>query len=259
MPTGTDRGSTPSEPGLRAIVLAGGRGRRLAPLTTAFPKPLAPVGELPILEIVLRQLRAHGVRRATLSLGHMGELIQAYLATRGRFVDGLEIDAVRETTPMGTAGALGLVEGTGDDDVVVVNGDILTTLDFAELMRFHRDQGAALTVAVSCREVTLEFGVVEMGAQGEVTGWREKPVIRQRCSMGINVYSPQALAAIAPGEHLEFPDLVLRLLERGERVLAYETDCYWLDIGRRDDYEQAQEDFARMRDVLLPEPPPLES
>jgi NDP-sugar pyrophosphorylase family protein len=187
----------------------------------------------------------------------MGELIEAYLMTRQR-TEGLDITTVRETSPLGTAGALGLLDDV-KDDLLVVNGDVLTTCDFARMVQFHQEQDSALTVGVHRRELTIDLGVVDVDSQAQVIGWREKPRFEHRCSMGINVYSPQALAAIAPGEHLEFPDLVLRLLERGERVLAYETDCYWLDIGRRDDYEQAQEDFARMRDVLLPEPPPLES
>ena len=236
---------------MRAVVLAGGRGTRLAPYTIAFPKPLVPIGELPIIEIVLRQLRWHGLTEAIISVGYLAELIQAYFATRGG-IPGLEISYLREAEPLGTAGAIGLLNDV-NDDLFVINGDILTTLDFSRMIRFHRERQPALTIAVYSRDVTIDLGVLEINAGGAVTAYSEKPSFRYQCSMGIYLYSPRAVQAIIPGEHLDFPDLVLRLLAKGESVLAYQSDCYWLDIGRREDYERATSEFPQMRSLFLPD------
>jgi NDP-mannose synthase len=236
---------------VRAIVLAGGRGRRLAPFTTVFPKPLAPIGDVPIIDIVLRQLRWHGIEDVVISVGYLGELIQAYFATRGG-IPGLNISYVRENAPLGTAGPIAMLRDQ-DEDVLVVNGDVLSDLDFSDLIAFHQERQPALSIAVHHREVTIELGVVDFAGEGVVTGFREKPRIEYHCSMGINIYSPRAIQAIAPGEALDFPDLALRLIGKGEPVLAYRTECYWMDIGRRDDYDRALEEFPQMRERLLPD------
>lgn len=236
---------------MRGLVLAGGRGRRLAPFTTVFPKPLAPVGDVPILEVVLRQLRWHGVRRATISIGYLGELVQAYLTTRGG-IPGLEIDYLRETAPLGTAGPLGLL-GEREEDVLAINGDVLSTFDFSAFVAAHARERPALTVAVQPRVVPVDFGVVETDAAGEVVGWVEKPRHEYLCGIGIYAVSPRATAVIGPGEALDMPDLVGRLLAAGERVVSYRADCSWLDIGRREDYEQAQEAFVASREAYLPD------
>jgi NDP-mannose synthase len=238
---------------MRALVLAGGLGRRLAPLTTVFPKPLAPIGEMPILEIVLRQLHWYGVREVIISIGYLGELIEAYLSTRSA-LPGLRISYLRETVPLGTAGPIGLLEER-DQDLLVVNGDILTTLDFGRIVAYHRERQPALTVGVHARTMTVDLGVLELGAADRVQAYVEKPSFVYQCSMGVNVYAPSAIRAIEAGEVLDFPALVERLLSRGEAVLAYRADCYWQDIGRRDDYEQAVAEFDRMRDLLLPGEP----
>jgi NDP-mannose synthase len=241
---------------MRAVVLAGGRGRRLAPFTTVFPKPLVPIGEMPIIEIVLRQLRWHGIKNVTISIGYLGELIQSYFATLGG-LPGLTIDYLRETEPLGTAGALGYLRDN-DEELLVINGDVLTTFDFAALIAFHERERPALAVAVHPRTVTVDLGVIEIGPGSQVTAFTEKPSFEYQCSMGINVYSTRAIRAIEPGQPLDFPDLALRLMAAGERVLAYRSDCYWLDIGRRDDYERAQDEFPDLRHRLLPDeaPPP---
>lgn len=236
---------------MRAVVLAGGRGTRLAPYTTTFPKPLVPVGEVPIIEIVLRQLRWYGIREVVLSVGYLAELIQAYFQTRGP-IPGLQISYLRESKPLGTAGALGLLGGV-DDDVLVMNGDVLTTLDFGQLMEQHLRERPALTIAVHPRTVKIDLGVLRVAEDGSITGYDEKPALPYLCSMGIYVYSRRALEAVAHGERLDFPDLVLRLLEQGERVLAHKRECYWLDIGRHDDYAQAVAAFEEQRPRFLPD------
>lgn len=236
---------------MRAVVLAGGLGRRLAPYTTVFPKPLVPIGEIPVIEIVLRQLRWYGIDEAIISVGYLAELIQAYFVTRGP-IPGLEIRYVREAQPLGTAGAVRLV-GERDDDLLVINGDIITTLDFSQLIEYHRQHRPALTIAVQPRAVQVDLGVLEVDEQAAVKAYIEKPTLQYLCSMGVYLYSPQAVAAIEPGERLDFPDLVTRLIHRGERVLSYQSDCYWLDIGRHVDYERAVADFPAMRHQLLPD------
>lgn len=236
---------------MRAVVLAGGRGRRLAPFTTVFPKPLAPIGEVPIIDIVLRQLAWHGVRDVAISVGYLGELIEAYLATRGG-IKGLSISYIRERSPLGTAGPLGLL-AQPREDTIVVNGDILTDFDFTSMMAFHREQKPALSIAVHHREVMVDLGVVDFEEGGRVVGFREKPRLEYHCSMGVNIYSPEALELISPGQQIDFPDVALKLVERGDRVQAFPTNCYWMDIGRRDDYDRAIEEFPILRERLLPD------
>lgn len=235
----------------RAVLLAGGLGTRLAPYTMVFPKPLVPLGDIPILEIVLRQLRWYGVRSAWISVGHLAPLIEAYFLTRGP-IEGIEISYLRESKPLGTAGALALLEDL-DDDLLVCNGDILTTLDFSAIVDFHREQRAALTIGVHTKKVQVDLGVLAVDGGGRVTAYVEKPTNSYDCSMGAYVYSPEVLRMIEPDRQLDFPDLVHRLLEKGEKVVAYRSDCYWMDIGRHEDYERAALEFDRMRPQLLPD------
>jgi NDP-sugar pyrophosphorylase family protein len=242
---------------MRAVVLAGGRGTRLAPYTTAFPKPLVPIGEVPIIEIVLRQLRWYGIREVVLSVGYLAELIQAYFVTRGP-IPGLDISYLRENEPLGTAGALGLLSGV-DDNLLVMNGDVLTNLDFGQMMEVHLREQPALTIAVHPRSVKIDLGVLDVDPQRNIVGYDEKPSLAYLCSMGIYVYSRVALEAIGVGERLDFPDLVLRMLARGERAIAHEAECFWLDIGRHDDYARAVEAFGRLRPSFLPDEAPSEA
>ena len=235
----------------RAVVLAGGRGTRLAPYTTVFPKPLVPIGGMPILEIVLRQLRWYGVREVILSVGYLAQLVEAYFATRGP-IPGLEITYLKETQPLGTAGALALL-GNVDDNLLVVNGDILTTLDFGKMIEFHLCAQPALTIASYRKDVKVDLGVLRVDPSSSVVGYDEKPLLHYLCSMGIYMYSRRALESIELGQPLDFPNLVLRLLAQGETALAYQSDCYWLDIGRHDDYERAMDEFSRMRGLFLPD------
>jgi NDP-sugar pyrophosphorylase family protein len=236
---------------IKALVLAGGKGTRLAPYTMLFPKPLIPIGDLPILEIVLRQLRWYGFNQAIISVGHLASLIEAYFVTRGP-IDGLEISYVRETKPLGTAGPLSLLEDA-QGDLLVVNGDLLTTLDYSKVVAHHRDEQAALTIGVHTVEVRIELGVLEIDANGAVVGYVEKPLTQHECSMGVYVCSSRTIRAIGSAERLDFPDLVLRLIAEGEKVSAYRTDCYWIDIGREQEYRRASEEFPLMRSALLPD------
>jgi NDP-sugar pyrophosphorylase family protein len=231
---------------MRAVVLAGGKGTRLRPYTTVFPKPMVPVGDHPILEIILRKLAREGITRVTLSVGYLSELIRAYFASPRPGLGALALDYVDEVTPTGTAGAQRLVEGL-DETFVMMNGDVLTSLPLDRLIAHHRDQRAALTIATHAKDVKVDLGVLETDSAHRVTAYIEKPTLRYRVSMGVYVLEPEVLRCVPPGRHFDFPDLVHALLAAGERVVSYPSDDLWLDIGRHDDYEEAQELLERHR------------
>jgi NDP-sugar pyrophosphorylase family protein len=240
----------------RAVELAGGSGTRLRPYTTVLPKPLMPVGDRPVLDVVLRQLRAHGFEHVTMATGHLAELIEAIIGTGTAY--GLRVDYHREREPLGTVGALALIEGL-DEPFLVMNGDVLTDMDYAAMLSEHAASGAAATIASTSREVEISLGVMQFtDAQdgARVTGYVEKPTYAYEVSMGVYCFDPRVVAHIEPGVPLDFPDLVLRLLAAGEEVRAHRPGGYWLDIGRPDDYERAIEDFERLRSRLLPDPQP---
>jgi NDP-sugar pyrophosphorylase family protein len=229
--------------GLRTVILAGGKGVRLQPFTINFPKPLVPLGDVPIIEVLIRRLLAFGLTDVTLTLGHLAGLIKAYFHHRQELSSQLTLHFVEEYEPTGTAGSLALVPGL-TDTFLVMNGDVLTDLDFDELVSFHRREKAALTIAVHRRIVKHDFGVLEIGDNHRVTGYCEKPEYQHDVSMGIYVYEPSLLRFIEPGKYLDFPDLVLMLVRAGERVCAWPFEGLWLDIGRTHDYAEAQQLFA---------------
>jgi NDP-mannose synthase len=236
----------------RAVILAGGQGTRLRPYTTVLPKPLMPVGDRPILDIVIRQLQHHGFGRVTISTGYLAELIEAFFGDGTRH--GIPIDYVREDEPLGTAGALALVEGL-EDDFLVMNGDVLTDVDLATVLAHHRSTDAIATIATHKRHIEVSLGVLRFGDDGDdtrVTDYHEKPQFDYEASMGVYCFSPRVLAYLERGKRLDFPDLILRLIGAGETVRALRSDSFWLDIGRHDDYEEAQEEFERLRDRFLP-------
>jgi NDP-sugar pyrophosphorylase family protein len=237
----------------RAVILAGGEGTRLRPYTTVLPKPLMPIGDRPVLDIVVRQLKHHGFERITIATGYLAELIEAFFGDGERY--GIPIDYHREHQPLGTVGALALIEGLAEDDVLVMNGDVLTDLDYTALLSRHKESGAAATIATKTREIQVSLGVLRFGDPDDatrLTGYDEKPTIDYTASMGVYCFAPRAIGQIEPEVRLDFPDLVLRLIAAGETVRAWPCDDYWLDIGRHDDYEQAQEAFEAMRDRLIP-------
>ena len=239
---------------MQAIVLAGGKGTRLRPFTHVFPKPLMPLGDadpMPILEVVLRQLGRHGFREVTIITGYLTELIEAFCGTGRRF--GVALEYRREVEPLGTAGGLVLVERPREP-ALVLNGDILTTLDFAALYAFHRARGASATIAAYRRQVRIDFGVLEFGADPHVlAGYREKPVIPYEVSMGLYVLDPLAWDFLTPGQPLSMPELLESLRAAGHPIHCFRQDCEWLDIGRHDDYAAANELFQARRAAFLGE------
>ncbi|MCP3875276.1 MAG: NTP transferase domain-containing protein [Desulfobacteraceae bacterium] len=230
---------------MKAVILAGGKGTRLAPYTTVFPKPLMPIGNVPILEIILWQLQFFGISEANLACGYMAELINSYLMNRS--ISGkLEIKYHREDHPLGTSGALANIDGL-DDTFLVMNGDILTTLDYSKLIQSHKDTQAALTIAITQKKIPIELGVLELDERQIVTGYTEKPVQEFPASTGIYIYDPRVLDYIEKNIYLDFPTLVLRLIAAGEKVVGFPINTFWLDIGNKDDYEQAHREFEKQK------------
>jgi NDP-sugar pyrophosphorylase family protein len=238
----------------RAVILAGGKGTRLAPFTTVLPKPLMPIGDRAILDIVVRQLHSHGFTEFTIAVGYLAHLIQAVVGDGSRH--GVRIGYKVEDTPLGTAGPLAAIDGL-DSTFLAMNGDVLTTLDYGKLMEAHRVAGNVATIATHRRVVKTEYGVLHLdGRRGEterVTDYEEKPELTYTVSMGVYVLEPEALEHIPAGEPFDIPDLVLALLEAGKPIGSYLYDGYWLDIGRHDDYEQALEDQDEIVPRLLGE------
>jgi NDP-mannose synthase len=234
---------------MRAVILAGGLGTRLRPYTTILPKPLVPVGERPILEHILRRLHASGVREVDLCVGHLGELIQVYFTQANALPEDLELRWHWEAEPLGTAGALRIVPGL-DGTFIAMNGDILTTLDYRELLAFHNRVGAALTVATHAKRVDVDLGVIETDGE-RIVGFREKPQLDYDASMGIYVYDERALAHLPTDGPCQFPDLVQRLLDADETVASFRSDAEWFDIGTVGEHQRAVEAFERAPEVFL--------
>jgi len=222
---------------MRAVILAGGLGMRLRPYTTILPKPLVPVGDRPILEHIFRRLAMCGVTSIDICVGHLGELIQVYFSQQEKLPSELELRWHREDEPLGTAGALKIVPNPEQEAFIAMNGDVLTTLDYRELVAFHRQQRAILTVATHAKRVDIDLGVIET-RHGFITDYREKPSLHYQVSMGIYVYEPEALDYLPEGV-CQFPDLVARLLEAGEMVAAFPSDAEWFDIGTFQEYDRA--------------------
>jgi len=233
---------------IRAVILAGGEGTRLRPYTTVLPKPLLPLGEYPILEIILRQLKHCGLTSIAISTGYRADIIQSYFGKGKRL--GLNIRYVRETKPLGTAGAVKLVNNLADD-FLVINGDVLTDLDFKKVFKFHKQRKSAATVTTRERKVLTDFGVIESNEKGELVDYIEKPEHTSFVSMGVYVLHKSCRQHIRRDEHLGMPDLLLRLKDKGERVSCYKTKSVWCDLGRLDDFERAQNLFLENQKKFL--------
>ncbi|HSJ53000.1 MAG TPA: sugar phosphate nucleotidyltransferase [Anaerolineae bacterium] len=235
---------------MKAVILAGGRGQRLAPYTTILPKPLMPIGDVPILEVVVRQLKRAGFEDITLAVGYLAELLMAYFGDGQKL--GVRIHYSREEEPLGTAGPLALIRGL-DEPFLVMNGDLLTTLDYARLWQAHAARQAIATLVTFQRNVQIDLGVIETDEEGRVRGYIEKPTYHYTVSTGIYVFEPAVLRYVTPLARLDLPELILKLLAGGQEVAAYPFRGTWLDIGRIDDYQQAVDEFTRRRSEFLPE------
>lgn len=236
---------------MKAIILAGGKGTRLAPYTTVIPKPLMPIGERPILEIILRQLKAHGIKEIILAVGHLSQLFQAFFKDGNDF--GVHIDYSIEKDKLGTAGPISLVLNQLPETFLVMNGDLLTSLNYSGLIQYHQEQRAAATIALSNREVHIDYGVIE-SASGRFSRYIEKPSYSFKVSMGVNVLDRESVRPyLQPNQYMDIPDLMTALAKDGKIIACYEENCRWLDIGRIDDYEQAKAVFEDNQALFMPE------
>ena len=235
---------------MKAVVLAGGKGTRLAPYTLIFPKPLMPIADMPILEILLRQMKKHGIDEIILTVGYLSDLLKSYFGDGSRF--DIKLTYSYEQSPLGTAGPLSLINDL-DDTFFVTNGDVLTTLNFSHMLAWHREKGSLSTIATHQRNVKIDFGVVHKDGDHRITGYTEKPSLEYLVSMGIYIFEPKVLSYIPHAQYMDFPDLVLKLIEAGNTVTGYPFSGYWQDLGRLDDYTQATADFNAMRTQFLPE------
>jgi NDP-sugar pyrophosphorylase family protein len=233
---------------MQAVILAGGKGTRLKPFTTSIPKPLVPVDDLPVLEIVLRQLKSQGFTDIVITVNHLSELIMAFFGNGEKL--GLNIVYSKEDLPLGTAGPLSLIENL-DDNFLVMNGDLLTTLNYQELYAFHRDQNADLSIPVYQKDVKIDLGVLEI-EQGQLVNYIEKPTYSFMVSMGVYVFSRDLLNKIPTNEKLDMPDFI-ESIKTSANIQCFTGDYYWLDIGRAEDYETANQVFKERRADFLPE------
>jgi len=234
---------------MKAIILAGGRGTRLAPYTAVFPKPLMPVDGMPILEVIVRQLAHFGIRDLIFTVSRQSEpLLSAYFGNGTKY--GVDISYSKEASPLGTAGPLSSIPGL-PETFLVMNGDILTALNYLKLIRFHRRHGGAVTIAMSQKTIQLELGVMEFNRAYRLTRYIEKPAPHYSVSMGVYVFEKSVLGWIPSEKYLDFPDLIQKLIKAGEKVFCFPSKDFWLDIGRHEDYEEAQKKFQEMRKRLL--------
>jgi NDP-sugar pyrophosphorylase family protein len=240
---------TPVKVARQAVIVAGGQGVRLRPYTTLIPKPLVPIGDkYSILEIVLLQLAEQGFEKVTLAIGHLGNLIRAFVGDGSQW--GIEVSYLQETSPLGTIGPALMVLDDCPENFLVMNGDILTDIDYGDLLETHIESKAPLTIATNERETRIEFGVLDL-VNNAVTSFREKPTMTYAVSMGVYAVSRSSLLRYPAGLPLGFDDLIIDLLERGENPASYPFSGYWLDIGRPDDYDRANLEFESVKSTLL--------
>ncbi len=232
---------------MQAVILAGGKGTRLLPFTNVFPKPLVPLGEKPILDTILRQLKHFGFTHVTLAVGYMAEMIQTYVNHGGRY--GLDITYSFEDEPLGTVGSLAQMDHL-EQSFLVMNGDVITNLDYSDLLQFHKQHKGLITIGTYKKNFKIDLGIINHAVNNCITDYIEKPLHVFQVSMGVYVFEHEVLQYIEPHKHLDFPDLVKRLLANGRSVVSYPFDGYWLDIGNHSDYEKALEEYEHIKGNL---------
>jgi len=229
---------------MKAIILAGGKGTRLKPYTVVMPKPLVPVGNRAILEILIGRLKKYGVTNLTLCVNHLAELIMAYFADGSKW--GVKIRYSIEDKPLSTVAPIKLIKDL-PENFLVMNGDLLTDLDFKKLYNYHLENEALITVATYKRTAKIDFGVIDIDKDKNVViGFKEKPEYKLSVSMGVYVFNKKVLDFVPDGKSFGFDDLMLVLLDEGQTIKVYPYDGYWLDIGRLEDYEKANEDIEKL-------------
>ena len=226
---------------MKAIILAGGKGTRLAPYSTILPKPLMPICDMPIVEIILKQLSSTTFNDIVLSVGHLSSLIRAYFDSVT--IPGISLSYSLEKEPLGTAGPIRLVPEL-NETFLLMNGDVLANIDFSKLYTFHKKKNSMATMVINKRHIDIDFGIITTDKNERVLEYNEKPKYEYFVSAGIYLFEPAILEYIKPDKHLDLPDLVKRLKQDGQTVHAYTHQGYWLDIGRPGDYEKAVQDFS---------------
>lgn len=232
----------------RAIILAGGKGTRLRPYTIVLPKPLVPLGDYPILEIIVRQLVHFGFDHITMTVNHQADLIKTYFGTGEKW--GVKIDYSLEEKPLSTMGPLSLIDDL-PDNFLVMNGDILTDMDLGDFYKQHAKEGNIFTVRSYVREHVNLYGVLEVGEDQKLQDFHEKPVTKFEVSMGIYMLNKEVLNFIPKNEAYGFDTLMLDLIKANKNATVRPFDGYWLDIGRPDDYMEAIEEFENNKDIFL--------
>ena len=233
---------------MQAIILAGGKGARLKPYTTILPKPLMPIGDYPILEIIIKQLKYFGVEEVIFAVGYLKELLKAFFDDGQKW--GIKIRYSVEEKPLGTAAPLKLI-GDLDDNFLVMNGDVLTNLNFQDFYDFHINSQAFCTISTFSKKVPIDLGVLKLGNNKELTDYIEKPVLDYQVSMGIYALNRKVLDYIPENTYLDFPSLMKILLNRQKKVIGFNFQGYWLDIGRPDDYTTAIDEFEKHKSEFL--------
>ena len=236
---------------MQAVILAGGKGSRLRPFTNTFPKPLVPVGDKAILEIVLEQLRYYGVTEVVLAVNHMSHLIRAFFGAGERL--GIRIEYSEESEPLGTAGPLRLMKNL-DENFLMLNGDILTTFDFADLFRTHVEDERRVSIATFKKEVKIDLGVLHQ-KDGLLVDYIEKPTESFDVSMGIYAMHRSVLEVIPASGKYDLNEMMLDLRDQSVPIHCYPGNCEWLDIGRVSDFEEATNLFESGRHRFLPGTP----
>tara|TARA_B100000401_G_scaffold438440_1_gene387142 strand:- start:14384 stop:15100 length:717 start_codon:yes stop_codon:yes gene_type:complete len=235
---------------MQALILAGGKGTRLRPYTANLPKPLMPIGDVPILEILVKQLESAGVTSIIMAVGYLSHMIEAYFKDGSDF--GVSIKYSHEKKPLGTAGPISLVLDYLEDNFLILNGDLLTTLDFQNLYKAHINNKAAATISTFTRKVNIDFGVLELNQDNLLNNYIEKPTYEYKVSMGINVFNKNAIKEyINKDEYLDIPSLMMSLTKDNKKVFCFQEECKWLDIGRVDDYQEAIKVFSKNKEEFL--------
>jgi dTDP-glucose pyrophosphorylase/CBS domain-containing protein len=229
----------------KAVIMAGGQGRRLRPLTNDIPKPLLPIADRPILDIIIDQLRSEGIDEVFIITHYKAEMIEGHISRSS--YPGLKFHIVREAEPRGTAGGLALLRDYLEQPFIVMNADILTRLSFTKLLKAHVEKKATLSVVTKRREIQIPYGVIESDKENAILSFTEKPVIAANCNIGVYAMSPEALASIPNDGYFDITDLIEELQRRQAPLYEYPIEDYWIDIGRISDYERACEDMLESR------------
>jgi NDP-mannose synthase len=233
---------------MKALILAGGKGTRLLPYTAVLPKPLMPIDETPILEIIIRQLKKYDITDIYISVGYMAGLIETFFGNGERF--GVKITYSMETQPLGTAGPISLIPDF-NSTLLVMNGDVLTSLNYHDLIAYHKENKAKMTVGMSTQTYQNPLGYVEHDNNNIITKYVEKPTYHYDVSMGIYVLEPDTVRFIEKGKRLDIPELVNILIANNQKVVGFHSSDYWLDMGKHEDYNKVNEDFKKNRSLFL--------